>query len=293
VTREGTILVTGAGGFVGRHLVHWLRELGREVVAWTRSDADLLDSESVRAGLAEVRPASIFHLAAGPARGVDEPWTAARAEVAMLDNVIAAMDRGCRLIHTGSVAEYGYAGRFDELAPRRPSTCYGFGKAAATDRALAARLVHGLDIRVARLFGVYGPGEAPQRLLPHLISLLSRGSKVPLSDGTQVRDFVHVADVCEALLAIAETDSMEIPVVNVGTGIGLTVRTVCESVADILGADRGLLEFGAVPRRSVDEDVLVADPSRLARIARVPPQRWSARALAEDYVLAMQNHRTP
>jgi nucleoside-diphosphate-sugar epimerase len=185
------------------------------------------------------------------------------------------------------MAEFGYAGIFDERAPCRPDTSYGAAKLACTHYALATRLTHQLDIRVARLFGVYGPGENAQRLLPKLVPSLLAGKAVPLSDGLQLRDFVHVDDVTAALQALAEIAQPPGPLINIGTGVGVTVRAVCEMVADILGADPELMQFGALPRRIVDQDVLVAKTEMLALLHDVPAQRWLAREQVENYVRAL------
>ncbi|MBM3465719.1 MAG: NAD-dependent epimerase/dehydratase family protein, partial [Armatimonadetes bacterium] len=124
-----------------------------------------------------------------------------------------------------------------------------------------------------RLFGVYGPGEADGRLFPHLVRALSEGVPVPLSDGRQVRDFIHVDDVCEGLLRLAEIDAPRV-LVNLGTGSGVRIRDAAAWTADALGADRALLRFGAAPRSPGDENRLVADVTRLrALLSWVPPQR--------------------
>jgi nucleoside-diphosphate-sugar epimerase len=98
---------------------------------------------------------------------------------------------------------------------------------------------------------------------------------VPLSDGNQRRDFIHVDDVCAALIRLGEVAPGDPAIlVNLGTGHALKLRAACERIADLIGADRALLRFGAVERRATDEDVLEADTARLERlIGTVPPQR--------------------
>lgn len=285
---DDIIVVTGSGGFIARRLVARLEASGPRTVAWSRADGDLGDPAVVAERLAAIAPTLIFHLAAVSPLDASQSWTLAASEVGMLSNLALAMPPACRLVYTGSMAEFGYSGDFDESAPCRPNTAYGFAKSSGTDCALALTLTHGLDIRVARLFGVYGPGEVERRLVPHLVSRLARGMPVPLSDGSQVRDFVHVDDVCAALIAIANAPEMRPPLVNVGTGVGVSVRTVCETVADLLEADRSLLRFGEMARRDVDEDRLVARTDRLRALAPVPPQRWLADQGAADYVLGLK-----
>jgi nucleoside-diphosphate-sugar epimerase len=281
-------LVTGAQGFIGRRLLARLQGLGRNAVGWSRADGDLRDGDRVSARLASLRPSHIIHLAAQLRPAAADGFQQVADECRMLTNLISAMPAQGRLIHAGSMAEYGYSGAFDEGDPCRPRTAYGTAKLAATGVALAARVLQRRDVRVARLFGVYGPGEAEGRLLPTLVTRLSQGLPVPLSDGMQVRDFIHVDDVCTVLMAMADADELALPLINVGTGVGVSVRQVCEMTAHILDADPALLRFGETPRRSVDEERLIARTERLAQLTSVPAQRWLTAAAVRDDVLALR-----
>ncbi len=282
-------LVTGAGGFIGRRLMARLQAGGHEAFGWTRGHGDLADREGVAIRLADLRPSHIIHLAAVMRPAVPDGFQVVAAECRMLTNLLSAMPQECRLIYAGSMAEYGYSGTFAEEAPCFPRTAYGMAKHAGTGLALAARVIHGRDVRVARLFGVYGPGEAASRLLPHVASRLARGLPVPLSDGLQRRDFIHVDDVCTALLAMAEAEHLPLPLINIGTGQGVSVRAVCETIAEVLGADPALLDFGALPRRAVDEDCLIADPARLRQVVAISPQRWASVAAIRADVMAVRD----
>jgi len=285
MTRGERIIVTGAGGFIGRRLVARLQTKGTEVLAWTRDTGDLTEARAVQATVTGFAPTAIVHLAAGDSAVAEADWRYIAAEVAMLDNLARAMPPSARLVHCGSVAEIGRSGRLVEDEPVRPRSVYGFAKAAATDRALALSTM-GFDVRVARLFNVYGPGEAKRRLVPHLVTHLLAGQPVLLSDAEQLRDFVYVDDVCDCLLALARLDAMPWPMLNVGTGIGVSVGAVARRVADRLGADPALLRFGALPRRPIDEDVLVAEVGRLSALDLLPLQHWLEEGGAVDAFIA-------
>lgn len=257
------VLVTGAGGFIGGRMRGWLERRSIPVAGWTRAEVDLEDPAAVAAVMTALDPAIVLHLAAVPARAQDTDWRLIARETAMLDALAGAMQGDAVLVYCGSMAEIGHPGTHDEAVPCRPQTLYGMAKYAATNRALA---LAGMDrtVRVARLFGVYGPGEGASRLIPSLVSRLSRGDPAPLSDGQQIRDFVHVDDVCSALWAIATATGADVPpLLNVGTGQGISVADVCRAVASVLNADPALLEFGAIERRHVDENELVACTRRL------------------------------
>ena len=269
-------MVTGAGGFIGRRLVQTLAREGAEVCGWTRQDIDLLDRAAVVAAMDAVRPSAIFHLASAGvgAERAHDPKVIAE-DVAMTGALLAAAPRGSRLVVTGSMAEYGRGGRHGEDDRCDPRTAYAIARLAAGSLALAYAEKYGLAVTVARLFGVYGPGEAPQRLFPQLVESLSAGRAVPLSDGLQRRDFIHVDDVCRTLIAIAATPAAGgPPIVNVGTGKAVRVRDAAEWIADALAVPRALLEFGARQRSPGDEDLLEADVTRLsALLGAAPPQR--------------------
>ena len=95
-------------------------------------------------------------------------------DVAMTEAVVASAPRGARLVIAGSVSEYGWSGRHREDDRCEPKTCYGMARLAAGSLALACADQNGLDVTIARLYGVYGPGEAPQRLFPALLEAAVR-----------------------------------------------------------------------------------------------------------------------
>ena len=166
---------------------------------------------------------------------------------------------------TGSGSEYALDDASEPVTESHPletAELYGASKAAGTISALASAHAHGLPLAVARLFGVYGLGEAPHRLLPSLAAGLRTGNRVPLSNGTQRRDFLFVDDVVDALLALAaavEKDRSQI-VVNVGTGEPVSVRAFARQVASELGASPDLLGFGDLPRRPKDAELFSGCP---------------------------------
>ena len=99
---------------------------------------------------------------------------------------------------------------------------------------------------------------------------------IALSDGTQRRDFVHVADAARALAALGSLPDGP-AVINVGTGHALEVRAVALALARAIGADPALLHFGDRPRSPHDQDLLEADTALLdATIGWVPPQRLAS-----------------
>lgn len=275
----GRVAVTGASGFIGRRLVGHLRTCDVvEVFAWSRPGVDLLDPVSLQDAATRDRPDTIFHLAAAgvsAARAHDVQVIA--ADLAMTQNLVAAADEGTRIVFAGSMSEYGRAGRLREQDRCTPQTAYGIAKLASGLYASAYAFRKAQSVAIARLFGVYGPGEAPQRLFPALVGALDRGESVDLSDGLQRRDFIHVDDVCAGLCAIAASALSGDAVFNLGTGQAVCVRDVVEWIAEAVGAPTSLVRFGARPRSPGDQDLLEADMARYAAmIGDPPPQRLHA-----------------
>ena len=259
------VLVTGAGGFVGRQAVPLLLGMGYEVhavssrpverdrsgVRWHR--ADLLDGASVALLVKEARPTHLLHLAWYVEAGAF--WEAAEND-RWLDASVALLERfrdsgGERVVGAGTCAEYEptTAACSEAATPLRPTTRYGACKNALRE-ALSTRGDGGPSQAWGRVFSLYGPGERPARLVPSVVRALSRGEIARCTHGRQVRDFLHVEDV-------------EGPV-NVASGTPVTVREVVLAAARCLGAaDR--VEFGALPAPPDEPPFLVADVGRLAR----------------------------
>jgi nucleoside-diphosphate-sugar epimerase len=181
-------------------------------------------------------------------------------------------ERGARLVMAGTFSEYQRPADRSPLMERSPlemGKIYGASKAAGGIAASALAESLGVKLRLLRFFKVYGEGEASYRLLPSLVAGLLRGERVPLSDGTQVRDFIYVKDVVEA--CIKAGDDVVAPsgaltaAWNVCTGVGHSVRTFAALVAQAMGEPAELLGFGELPMRADDEPYLVGDGERMFR----------------------------
>lgn len=256
---SGTVLITGAGGFIGKRLADFLSEK-YEVVSWSRDIIDLEAGEDVRREMEETQPDLIFHLAAVGLRNELTSTELVYKNLLMAHNVVQSAPRGSRIVVAGTMSEYGTGGVLAESAFCSPDTPYAFSKLAVTHYVLGQAKTLSLSATVARLFGVYGEGEDTVRLIPSLFNALKTAAALDLSDGEQVRDFVHVDDVCRSLELIAlSADDLDGKVLNVGTGEGLRVREVVEWVFRTCGGNISQLRFGQIARNSNDKDVLIAD----------------------------------
>src|SRR5207248_2510723 len=150
----------------------------------------------------------------------------------------------------------------ERRSPLRPATLYGVSKDALRRVGAAFASESSFELAWARLFFLYGPGEASTRLVPSVILPLLEGKRAETTIGSQVRDFMHVEDAARALVALAESDVTG--PINIASGDGVPVA----EVVDVIGAltERpDLLDRGARPMPAGEPPRIVADVGRLER----------------------------
>jgi UDP-glucose 4-epimerase len=257
------IAVSGATGFIGRHLVERLVAAGARPLLLARVprpapfpgkaaewvELDLLDSGAIDSVLERERPRTLFHLAG--TRGGPEPARAAaactRLNVTATAHLLEAATRcgASRIVILGSAEEYGpQDGPLAEDMILQPTTAYGISKVAATR---LAQVMHGeaaCPVVVLRPFTVYGPGQPPDMFVASAIAAAQSGVAFEMSAGEQRRDLVFVEDVVDALLIAARIPGLEGQVINVGTGQAHRLRDVAARIWEMTGS-KAPLRVGA------------------------------------------------
>lgn len=266
-------LVTGASGFIGRHTLGPLLEAGFEVHAVSRDPPahdgvrwhrrDLLDPTAGETLVRDLEPTHLLHLAWYAEPGLY--WTAAENVdwlAASLRLLRAFAATGRRAVTAGTCAEYDWSSGVcsERGTPLAPATLYGECKRSlsAVGERLAAKT--GLSLAAGRVFFVYGPGEHPRRVVASVATSLLRGEEAPCTSGSQARDYLHVADVASAFVALLRSDATG--PVNIGSGEPLAVRRLLLRVGEAVGAPE-LIRFGELPDRPDEPPLIVADARRL------------------------------
>lgn len=167
-----------------------------------------------------------------------------------------------RFIYIGSSDEYGCGAGITEMPAKttdreEPNSPYAFSKTAVSHFLQMLHRSEGLPCCSLRLFLAYGPGQSKNRFVPQVISGCLNEKGFPVSHGNQVRDFIYIDDVVDAILAAMRSDTANGKILNLGSGQGIRIKDMVRKVVTMLG--RGEPRFGELKMRKNESNYLVAD----------------------------------
>ena len=270
------VLLTGAGGYIGRHMPNDLIARGYEVHAITRDapkdsanviwhSTDLLDTSATSSLLEEVGATHLMHLAWVTEPGAylhssqNKAWLG--ASKSLLESFVEY--GGHRAVLAGTCAEYDWTNGHcvENVTPLRAKSLYAEAKLAFRDAAYTLAKTRGLSVAWARVFFSFGPHERAERLVPVVIHTLLAGERAKCVDGSLVRDFMYVPDIASAMVAVLDANFCGD--INIASGKPVTFEDLITRIAARLdAADR--VDFGHYPRQPDDPQKITADVSRLA-----------------------------
>lgn len=264
------ILITGANGFVGRHLAEALRVKGIRVSQICRSLSALNNGENGRYSIdlknrfevielvLKLQPNVIIHLAGEKNRTGDVAQFRDQYDknvLISLNIIDACRALTCleRFVFLGSCDEYGQClTPYKESQKEMPTTAYGLSKLTVTQIVSGLFLSNHFPSVVLRPTVVYGSGQGDEMFLSSLIRSLLIGKNFAMTEGAQLRDFIYIDDVVSAIISAAYGDKrINGSLINVGAGVSYRLRDVAIMAANLINPDADrLIQFGAVQYRS-------------------------------------------
>jgi len=294
-------LITGAGGFVGGHLCHYLLahtdwdlmgtvypqpvKAQPEEARLRLQHLDLREPEGVQSLLEEAQPDYIFHLAAQsiPAASFDNPWDTLKTNIRSQLNVLHSarvLGLGARILVIGSNEEYGRPQEgdlpFTEESPLRPANPYAVSKVTQDLMGLQFHLAYGMDVVRMRPFNHTGPGQSPHFVVPAFASQIARieaGLQEPMmrvGNLAASRDFSDMRDIVHGYhLAITRGEPGE--VYNLASGQPHSISVLLEMLLSLTDA-KIRVETDADRYRPVDVPVVYGSAEKFYQLTGWMPE---------------------
>ena len=297
--KKVTVLVTGADGFIGSHLVEMLHFKGHQVRALSQYNSfnnwgwleDINCKDKIEILTGDIRDPHyckeivknvdiIFHLAALIA--IPYSYVAPDSYVdtnikGTLNICQAAKENGnIRVIHTSTSEVYGTAQYIpiDEKHPLQPQSPYSASKIAADAMAMSFFHAFDLPVTIARPFNTYGPRQSARAVIPTIITQIASGTKeIKLGDLSPTRDLNYVKDICRGFIAITENDQTISETINIGSNSEISIGSTFDLIKELMKSDVKLVTDKERIRPEKSEVFrLCCDNSKIQNLTGFKPQ---------------------
>jgi UDP-glucose 4-epimerase len=293
---RASVVITGANGFLGRHVARCFAREGHRVLGighgeWPREEWELWGLSGwhrVDAKLQTLKqyadsPSAIVHCAGSGsvAFSIENPledFERTTVTTAHVLEYVRLYAPSCRVVYPSSASVYGVVDGVPirEDCRLAPISQYGVHKLMSEQLVASYARLFGAPASIVRLFSLYGPGLRKQ-LLWDACGKFAVGNNVFMGTGDEVRDWLHVEDAAELLLAAVDHASSDCPTVNGGSGEGVTVRDLLQHLGSSLLKATVIPGFSGAKR--------VGDPSRyIADLKGAKSWNWRPRRLWRDGV---------
>ena len=297
------VLVTGAGGFIGSHVVRRLVDEGCEIHAVSKAvsqvyparlvdlrdavtvhEANIVDRTAMEVVVERARPTHVLHLAAFT--HVGKSWD--RVDECLATNLVGTVnllhaleDSGYqRFVSIGTSEIYGSVDvPFREDAVVRPISPYAASKVAAEHLCRVFHEGRGWPIVLLRPFNAYGPAQSPDRVVPEIIVRALRRQRLAMTEGRQTREFNFVEDIADGIVRAATAPGIDGEILNLGCGEEVSMRDLATQILELMGNPIEP-EFGALPERPTEIRRMYSDSSKARTLLGWEPLHTLADGLA-------------
>lgn len=254
------VLVTGAGGFVGLHLVEALVGLGVEVHALSRSiekrglpqsvhlhSIDLQRITTLRRCIREIKPDVVYHLAGlvNTRQHLNLVLPTLKNNVVGSVNLLLTLaEEVCQRVIVVGSSEEPAAGRLGSVA----NSPYAAAKESETSYAKMFHSIFSLPVVIARPFMSYGPRQPVEKIVPYVITSLLNGIPPEISSGRRVCDLIYIQDLVMGLILTGFCPDLTGEAIDLGVGTGVTLHDTANTIAELIGGT-AKPHFGAIPDR--------------------------------------------
>lgn len=306
--KNKNVLITGADGFIGSHLIERLVKEGARVKALSQynsfnnwgwlEDVDCKDDIEVLCG--DVRDSAyvkhiskgidvIFHLAALIA--IPYSYVAPESYVdtnikGTLNVCQAALDNNIEKVIVTSTSEVYGTARYvpiDEKHPKQPQSPYSATKIGADAIAKSFNNAFDLPVVIARPFNTYGPRQCARAVIPTIIIQIAAGKKqIMLGDTTPTRDFNYVKDTCSGFVALANCDQAVGEEINIGSNYEISIGDTLSLIKNIMNSDvEFITDKERIRPKNSEVNRLWCDNSKIRKLTDFKPEYSIERGLKE------------
>lgn len=313
------VLVTGAGGFIGSHLVERLVDLGADVIGFVRYNSrndwglleiiphhmldslevvsgDLMDFDAVSSAAKDVDV--IFHLGSL----ISIPYSYNRPRDTIENNILstlniltAARNRGVeKIVHTSSSEVYGTAQYvpIDEKHPLQGQSPYSASKIGADKIAESFYCSFDLPVATIRPFNTYGPRQSARAIIPTIITQAIEQETIKLGSLFPTRDYTYVKDTVNGFIRVAESDSSVGEVINIGSNFEVSMGDLAEKISCLLNKKISIVQDPSRVRPLKSEvQRLWCDNAKARRLLDWEPQVSLEEGLRETIEWMKENKR--
>jgi len=287
------VLITGASGFIGRHLLHQLRTYGSHISTISRNNndfpkdiaqyvIDIKDTHAIEECVHAFQPDYIFHLAAYKERNESIQAFYSSIETNLIGslNLFSAAKQLSSLqsiVTLGTAEEYGNnSPPFNERFRERPVTPYSFSKLCISHMGELFSHLYNLPVTIIRPTLAYGPGQGTDMFLPSLITSLLENKPFEMTLGEQTRDFIYINDLVEALIISSVNVKAHGQIINIGSGVPIKLTNMVKNIERMVGR-HDLVKIGRKPYRIKEIMEYYVDVKKAEDILG-----WKAKTSIED-----------